>query len=47
MFRVSVRLSAIGNSLIAHGFIDQRAHRAVIDGTNTFVRKEISSDRFV
>ena len=46
-FRVAVRLSAIGNSLIAHGLIEPRGQHAVIDGTNTFVRKEISSDRFV
>jgi hypothetical protein len=44
---VTVRLSAIDNSLIAHGLIDHRAHRAFIVGTNTFVGREISTDRFV
>jgi hypothetical protein len=44
---VTVRLSAIGNWLIAQDLADRHGHHAVIDGTNTFVRKEISSDRFV
>ena len=46
-FRITELLSAISNSLIAHDLIDQRAHGAVIDGAHIFVRKEISSDRFV
>lgn len=46
-FRITELLSAISNSLIAHDLIDQRGHDAVIDDANIFVRKEISSDRFV
>jgi len=39
--------SAISKSLIAHDLIDLRRRHAVIDGPNTIVRKEFSSDRFV